>query len=92
MPAKRYVVRLTGEERNQLESMVKKGKAAYKIRHANILLKADADGPNWKDADSGSLRLPPHHGRGYTPAPGHTGFGGRAGAQAAVTPLAPSYA
>lgn len=52
MPAKRYVVRLTDEERNQLESMVKKGKAAaYKIRHANILLKADAEGPNWNDAD-----------------------------------------
>jgi transposase len=30
--------------------MVSKGKrAAYKIKHANILLKADADGPNWTD-------------------------------------------
>ena len=51
MPAKRYVVRLTDEERTQLESMVKKGMAAaYKIRHANILLKADAGGANWTDA------------------------------------------
>lgn len=51
MPAKRYVVRLTGDERSQLETMVKKGKAAvYKIRHAHILLKADADGPKWTDA------------------------------------------
>ena len=52
MPAKRYVVRLTGEERKCLTDMVGKGKAAaYKIRHAHILFKADADGPNWKDAD-----------------------------------------
>ncbi len=48
---KKYVVRLTDEERNGLEAMVKKGRAAaYRIRHANILLKADADGPAWTDA------------------------------------------
>ena len=47
---KKYVVRLTDEERGGLEAMVKKGRgAAYKIRHANILLKADADGPAWTD-------------------------------------------
>jgi len=47
---KKYVVRLTDEERNGLVAMVKKGRAAaYKIRHANILLKADADGPGWTD-------------------------------------------
>ena len=47
---KKYIVRLTDEEREGLEAMVKKGRvAAYKIRHANILLKADADGPNWTD-------------------------------------------
>ena len=50
MPAKLYVVRLTSEERRQLTDMVDKGTAAaYKIKHANILLKADADGPGWKD-------------------------------------------
>lgn len=50
MPTKRYVVRLTDEERERLTDMVSRGKtAAYKIRHANILLKADADGSNWKD-------------------------------------------
>lgn len=50
MPAKRYVVRLTEEERQQLQDLVSKGQAAaYKIRHAHILLKADADGPKWKD-------------------------------------------
>jgi transposase len=48
--AKIYVVRLTPEERRGLEAMIRKGRAAaYKIRHAHILLKADADGPAWTD-------------------------------------------
>jgi len=47
---KKYIVRLTAEERSELEAMVKKGKAAaYKIKHANILLVADANGPAWPD-------------------------------------------
>jgi transposase len=47
---KKYVVRLTDVEREGLEAKVKKGRAAaYKIRHANILLKADANGPAWTD-------------------------------------------
>ena len=47
---KRYIVRLTEEEREYLHELVSTGKAAaYKIRHANILLKVDADGPNWTD-------------------------------------------
>jgi len=33
--------------------LVKKGKAAaYRIRHANILLKVDASGPKWTDEDA----------------------------------------
>ena len=49
---KKYVVRLSDEERSQLSALVKKGKAAaYRIRHANILLKVDADGPGWTDED-----------------------------------------
>ena len=48
---KKYIVRLSDEERQQLTELISKGKtAAYKIRHANILLKADADGPAWTDA------------------------------------------
>jgi len=48
--SKKYVVRLTEQERGDLRSLVKKGKAAaYKIRHANILLAAGADGPTWTD-------------------------------------------
>ena len=49
---KRYVVRLADGERRQLEELVSKGKAAaQKIKHANILLKADADGEGWTDED-----------------------------------------
>ena len=50
MMSKKYIVRLSEEERQGLQALVSKGKAAaYKIRHANILLKADADGPAWTD-------------------------------------------
>lgn len=52
MPRKIFVVELTGEERNYLKGLVSKGKAAaYKRRHAQILLKSDAspDGPCWTD-------------------------------------------
>ena len=48
---KKYIVRLSDEERSQLTALTSKGKAAaYKIRHAHILLKADTDGPAWTDA------------------------------------------
>jgi transposase len=50
--AKRYIVRLTDEERNQLrELLAKKRLAAQKRKRAQILLKADAseDGPAWVD-------------------------------------------
>ena len=47
---KRYVVRLSPEERECLQDLVNKGKTqAYRIRHAHILLKADAEGPAWLD-------------------------------------------
>ena len=39
---KKYAVELTSQERCELQVMVKKGKAAaYKIKHAHILLNAD---------------------------------------------------
>jgi transposase len=48
---KKYIVRLSDAERAQLTELTGKGKAAaYKIRHAHILLKADAAGPAWTDA------------------------------------------
>ena len=35
---KKYIIRLTKDERKQLEELIAKGKtAAYKIKHANIL-------------------------------------------------------
>lgn len=47
---KKYVVRLTDEERVELVEVVKKLKGtSQKVRRAQILLKADADGPNWTD-------------------------------------------
>lgn len=48
---KKYIVRLSEEERIFLRNIVKKLKGtAQKVRRANILLKADVDGPNWADA------------------------------------------
>lgn len=45
-----YEVHLGEEERRSLYKITRKGKAAaYKIRHANILLKADKEGPAWSD-------------------------------------------
>jgi len=47
---KKYIVRLSKQERQELQTLVGKGRgAAYKIRHANILLTVDANGPGWTD-------------------------------------------
>jgi len=47
---KKYIVRLTAAERGILEEVVKKFKgSSQKVRRAQILLKADADGPAWTD-------------------------------------------
>ncbi len=49
---KRYVVRLSGDEREQLETLVRKGKSpAQRLLKARILLKADVseDGEGWSD-------------------------------------------
>jgi len=47
---KKYIVRLTAEERGVLEEVVRKLKGrSQKVRRAQILLKADADGPAWTD-------------------------------------------
>ena len=46
----KYVVRLTDEEREILQIVVRKLKGTgEKVRRAQILLKADADGPHWTD-------------------------------------------
>ena len=47
---KKYIVRLTDEERETLWIVIKKLKgSSQKVRRAHMLLKADADGPNWTD-------------------------------------------
>jgi transposase len=49
---KKFVVRLSAEERNRLESVISRGQgAARRLTRARILLKADSseDGPHWSD-------------------------------------------
>lgn len=48
---KKYIVRLTDAERQILHEVVAKFKgSSQKVRRAQVLLKADADGPGWTDA------------------------------------------
>ena len=48
---KKYVIRLTDAERETLNRVLKmKRVSSQRVRRARILLKADADGPNWSDA------------------------------------------
>lgn len=48
---KKYIVRLTKREREELTDVVKRLKgSSQKVRRAQILLKADVRGPNWTDA------------------------------------------
>ena len=47
---KKYIVRLSEQERQACQEVVKKLKGtSQKVRRAQILLKADADGPGWTD-------------------------------------------
>ena len=48
---KKYIVRLTDEERDTLTQVVKTLRgSSQKARRAQVLLKADANGPGWTDA------------------------------------------
>ncbi len=48
---KKYIVRLSDQERQELGSVIKKlSGTGQKVRRAQILLKSDADGPGWTDA------------------------------------------
>jgi hypothetical protein len=52
VPVKKYVVRLSPEEREQLRALIRKGKSsAQRLMKARILLKADVseDGEGWSD-------------------------------------------
>jgi len=48
---KKYIVRLSDEERTTLDGIVNKLKGSSpKVRRARVLLKADANGPGWTDS------------------------------------------
>ena len=48
---KKYIVRLSNQERQSCKDVIEKLKGtSQKVRRAQILLKADADGPSWTDA------------------------------------------
>jgi transposase len=48
---RKFIVRLSDEERHLCREIIKKLKgSSQKVRRAQILLKADADGPAWSDA------------------------------------------
>jgi hypothetical protein len=48
---KKFVVRLSDDERGVCQEIIKKFKgSSQKVRRAQILLKADADGPGWIDS------------------------------------------
>jgi len=48
---KKYIVRLNDAERETLQQILRKKRVASQtLRRAQILLKADADGPQWTDA------------------------------------------
>jgi len=48
---KKYIVKLTPEERAELADVLQKLKGtSQKVKRAQILLKADLDGPGWIDA------------------------------------------
>ena len=47
---KKYIVRLNDQEREELTHVVKKlSGTSQKVKRAQVLLKADADGPSWTD-------------------------------------------
>ena len=48
---KKFIVRLSDAERQTLEQIVRKlNGSSQKVRRAQVLLKADANGPGWTDA------------------------------------------
>jgi transposase len=47
---KKYIVRLTDQERQICQDTIRKPRASFmKVRRAHILLKTDANGPGWTD-------------------------------------------
>ena len=58
---KKFIVRLSDEERGVCQEIIKRLKgSSQKFRRAQVLLKADADGPGWSDvriADAFNCRV-----------------------------------
>ena len=53
MPKKKHHIRLSAQERNELEAILRKGRAsAVRQRHARIVLLADTAGPEGGSSDS----------------------------------------
>jgi transposase len=49
---KKYIVRLSDEERTELQEVIRKlVGTSQKVRRAQVILKADVDGSNWTDAE-----------------------------------------
>ena len=68
---KKYVVRLSGEERERLEALARKGKSpAQRMLKARILLKADVSeaGEGWSDSHAPKDRPSPNQARKSVPA------------------------
>ena len=75
MANKTYIVELTSQERNQLKRLINTGKtAAYKQRHARILLLADRypEGPALKDEDVANAVGSGTNLKPWWVAPGHS--------------------
>ena len=50
---KKYIVRLSDQERQECKDVIKHLKgSSEKVRRAHILLKVDAEGPNWTDVQT----------------------------------------
>ena len=68
MPQKRYIVRLTAQEREVCRETVRKlNGSSEKVRRAQVLLKADADGPAWTDQKIADAFSPHQDRREHSP-------------------------
>ena len=71
---KKYIVRLTAEEREICHETIRRG-GSERVRRAQILLKTDADGPAWTEPeDRGGVFVSDEDGREHSPEPGRRRF------------------
>ena len=86
---KKYIVRLTEPERTQLDALIRKGTAAAaQIKHAHLLLKADAAGAGWRDEEiAAAFSVPPPHRCRHAGTLRGARLGGRPAPQKAGAPI-----